>query len=299
MDGVIPVQLGLEVKDYSGRKIVTGAGNPNWDGSTCILQVSMPPGLAREDLVAATTRIAQAFNAVRVTVVGEQISSLALRIEYVDALAQPFSFPLGGTWDGASVLMGISDGGAEWRVCLSGPTRSWRAPRGLMYGSPLRELRDDGTFDAMHLLELAPPDAIRQLGELVEIANAELIPHIGGPYVLGPTFDGSGLCAADADVIASGFLLDFKTSLGSKVSRPGGRSDCLKLKDLHQLVAYALFDYSDSHRIHRAGFYSARFGHLVSWELAELLETLAGRPVDIADAREQVWRVLGGRPPTQ
>jgi S-DNA-T family DNA segregation ATPase FtsK/SpoIIIE len=114
----LAVQLGLEVKDYSGRKIVTGAGNPSWDGSTCILQVSMPPGLAREDLVAATARIAQAFNAVRVTVVGEQISSLALRIEYVDALAQPFGFPLGGTWDGVSVLMGISDGGAEWRLHL-------------------------------------------------------------------------------------------------------------------------------------------------------------------------------------
>lgn len=114
----LAVQLGLEVKDYSGRKIVTGAGNPSWDGSTCILQVSMPPGLAREDLVVATTRIAQAFNAVRVTVVGEQISSLSLRIEYVDALAQPFGFPLGGTWDGASVLMGISDGGAEWRLPL-------------------------------------------------------------------------------------------------------------------------------------------------------------------------------------
>ncbi|MGY1552891.1 FtsK/SpoIIIE domain-containing protein [Microbacterium sp. A588] len=114
----LAVQLGLEVKDYSGRKIVTGAGNPSWDGSTCILQVSMPPGLAREDLVAATARIAQAFNAVRVTVVGEQISSLALRIEYVDALAQPFDFPLGGSWDGASVLMGISDGGAEWRLPL-------------------------------------------------------------------------------------------------------------------------------------------------------------------------------------
>lgn len=114
----LAVQLGLEVKDYSGRRIVTGAGNVSWDGSTCVLHVSMPPGLAREDLVAATSRIAQAFNAVRVTVVGERISALALRIEYVDALAQPFDFPLGGTWDGVSVLMGISDGRAEWRLPL-------------------------------------------------------------------------------------------------------------------------------------------------------------------------------------
>jgi hypothetical protein len=179
---------------------------------------------------------------------------------------------------------------ASWALALL--TEVYRI--GLMPGSPLRQLREDGTFNAMHLLGLASPDALHQLDELVEVASSELLPHIGGPYVLGPTFDGSALCSADADVIAGGFLLDFKTSLGAKVSRPGGRSDCLKLKDLHQLVSYALFDYSDSYRLHWVGIYSARFGHLVSWDLVELLEKLAGRPVDLADAREQVWRSLGG-----
>lgn len=82
--------LRLEVKDLSGVALVTGAGRPVWDGYTCILPVSMPPGLAREDLVAVTPRIAQAFNAVRVTVAGEQIGSLTLRVEYIDALAQSF-----------------------------------------------------------------------------------------------------------------------------------------------------------------------------------------------------------------
>ena len=65
-----------------------------------------------------TPRIAQAFNAVRVTVAGEQISALTLRVEYVDALARPFELPLGGSWDGASVLIGMSDGGFEWRLPL-------------------------------------------------------------------------------------------------------------------------------------------------------------------------------------
>ncbi len=110
--------LRLEVKDLSGVALVTGAGRPVWDGYTCILPVSMPPGLAREDLVAVTARIAQAFNAVRVTVAGEQISDLTLRVEYVDALAQPFELPLGGSWDGTSVLIGMSDGGFEWRLPL-------------------------------------------------------------------------------------------------------------------------------------------------------------------------------------
>ncbi|WP_166426784.1 hypothetical protein [Labedella populi] len=43
------------------------------------------------------------------------------------------------------------------------------------------------------------------------------------------------------------------------------------------------------------GIYSARFGHLVTWPVADVLEMLAGRPVDLADAREQTWRALGGR----
>lgn len=121
MAGVWPslaVQLGLEVRTYNGQKLVTGAGRPTWHGDTCILPVSMPAGLAREDLVAASGRIAQAFNAIRVTVTGEHLSQLALRIDYVDALTEPFSFPLGGTWDGASVLMGVTDEGEEWRLPL-------------------------------------------------------------------------------------------------------------------------------------------------------------------------------------
>lgn len=108
--------LHLEVKDLAGRPLVAGVGQPSWEGHTCMLPVSLPPGLAREDLVAVTSRIAQAFNAVRVTVVGQHLNALALRIEYVDSLAQPFSFPLGLAWDGQTVPMGITDGGTEWRL---------------------------------------------------------------------------------------------------------------------------------------------------------------------------------------
>ncbi|MFB4353243.1 FtsK/SpoIIIE domain-containing protein [Microbacterium sp. LS_15] len=110
--------LGLAVKDLRGTLVLAGVGHAAWNGQACMLPVALPAGLAREDLVAATPRIAQAFNAVRVTVVGHQLGALALRIDYVDSLAQPFSFPLGIPWDGATVPMGIADGGAEWRLPL-------------------------------------------------------------------------------------------------------------------------------------------------------------------------------------
>jgi len=112
--------------------------------------------------------------------------------------------------------------------------------------------------------------------------------------VHGPTFDGSALCAADADMIADGLLLDLKTRLGGRVKGPGGRADYLRIGDLRQLIGYLLFDHSDAHHIDRVGIYSARFGHLVIWPVAEVLETLAGKPVDLADVREQTWRALGG-----
>ncbi len=56
----LAVQLGLEARTYSGQKLVTGAGRTTWHRDTCILPVSMPARLAREDLVAASGRIAQA-----------------------------------------------------------------------------------------------------------------------------------------------------------------------------------------------------------------------------------------------
>lgn len=181
---------------------------------------------------------------------------------------------------------------ASWALALL--TEVYRI--GLLSGSPLRELVDTGTLQAQRMLELAPQDALGQLTALDEVARAHLYPHLTGPFVLGPSFDGSALCAADADVIANGLLLDIKTRLGDKVKGAGRRSDGLQIEDLRQLIGYLLFDYSDAHRIDHVGIYSARFGHLTVWEVSDILEMLSGRPVDLADAREQAWRALGGRP---
>ncbi|KQQ68461.1 hypothetical protein [Microbacterium sp. Leaf320] len=180
---------------------------------------------------------------------------------------------------------------ASWALALL--TEVYRV--GLMPGSPLFELASPEAMTAKNLLGLAGEDALRQLRSLTEVARRALVPNLNGPYRLGPTFDGSTLCAADADVIAADLLLDFKTSLGAKVSRPGGRSDRLDVTDLYQLVSYALFDRSNTYGIGRVGIYSARFGHLVSWDLQQLLDTLAGTPIKTQALRDQVWLALGGR----
>lgn len=108
--------LRLQIRTLDGRTIFAGLGTPRWEGMTLVASVALPQGLVREELVSASDRIAQAFSAIRASVHGQQISALQLHLEFVDALGQPFTSPLGGSWDGKSVAMGAADGGREWRL---------------------------------------------------------------------------------------------------------------------------------------------------------------------------------------
>jgi hypothetical protein len=42
------------------------------------------------------------------------------------------------------------------------------------------------------------------------------------------------------------------------------------------------------------GFYSARYGKLVTWSLDEFTTTLGSRSINLADERENVWTIRGG-----
>lgn len=118
---------------------------------------------------------------------------------------------------------------------------------GLLPGSPLVPLLQQRQFTAGALLSLAPEGALRQLRDLHKVAKERLLPTIlpATRIDLGPTFDGSTLCPADADIIHDGRLLDIKTHLGALNKKTGARSDSLALTDLYQVLAYALFDRSD------------------------------------------------------
>ena len=168
--------------------------------------------------------------------------------------------------------------------------------QGLQPDSAVTALLERVQFTAPILLSLASRDAIRQLHELHAVAQSHLIPAIRpvGRLELGPTFEASALCPADADLIADGTLIDLKTRLGVVPAGSTARRDRLRVTDIYQVLAYTLFDRSDAHRIDALGIYSARYGLLVTWPLADMLATLAGQPVDLQAAREHVWRLLGG-----
>jgi hypothetical protein len=140
---------------------------------------------------------------------------------------------------------------------------------------------------AVELLELASSAALSQLAELRCVFETELLPALAerhGMWALGPTFKGSSLMNADADLVAAGLLLDLKTS----------KKLTLGVKDVLQVIGYVLLDFDDEFGIAEVGIFAARYAYLATWDLASLLGELAGSEVDLQSARHQFRRLLVG-----
>ncbi len=182
---------------------------------------------------------------------------------------------------------------ASWVLALT--TEVYRMGA-MVPGSPLSQVMAAATTPEV-LLGLAPSTAVDELCQLHAVARERLLPSLSrdpARLALGPTFAGSALCAADADLISAGCLLELKTRLGARHRNTGTRSDSVPLTDLYQVLAYALFDRDDAFGIEQVGFYSARYGTVVTWPLAETLSRLAGREVRLDQERQAVWTLLGG-----
>ncbi|MEV6258400.1 hypothetical protein AB0L97_34595 [Nocardia sp. NPDC051911] len=182
---------------------------------------------------------------------------------------------------------------ASWALALC--TELYRNP----YAFPTSPLADpirSGRFTADTLLALAPEDALTQVRSLYMLALTELGELLSPPMsavALGPTFAASRFCGADADIIVDGVLLELKTRLGT--AKKSGRADSLSLADIYQVIGYAVFDTTDTFRIHTIALYSARYGMLHCWPLQQLLDTVAGEPVDLAAERAHVFKLLSSQ----
>ena len=165
-----------------------------------------------------------------------------------------------------------------WALALL--TEVYRGGPAIATLGPLGRFRAGGTVSSDDLLALAPPAGLGQLAEFRQVFETALLPRLAvrpGPWALGPTFAGSALIRADADVIAAGLLVDLKTS--AKLS--------LGIADMLQLIGYALLDFRDEYRLTETGIFSARYAYLATWELVPLLRELAGHEIDISSAREE------------
>ena len=150
---------------------------------------------------------------------------------------------------------------------------------------PLGQFRGR-VVSAAELLGMASEAALHQLTQFRQVYQATLLPALAsrrGRWTIGPTFTGSELMNADADLIAAGLLVELKTS----AKRPS-----LGVVDLFQVIGYVLLDFDDEFSIDTAGIFSARYAHLATWGLGSLLDELAGHPVHLADARAQFRDLL-------
>jgi hypothetical protein len=142
------------------------------------------------------------------------------------------------------------------------------------------------TVTADDLLALAPSAGLDQLARFREVFQSALLPQLAsrtGPWTLGPAFAGSALIGgADGDLIAAGLLLELKTS--AKLT--------LAVKDLFQVIGYALLDFDDEYKLTELGIFSARYAYLAPWDIARLLNDLAGHQVSLPSTRQEFRQLL-------
>ena len=179
-------------------------------------------------------------------------------------------------WRNPRPRLGDQDEGLLCRYCailglIEQVFRFGRIPPGspIVEPFPAREYSEllarvpDSWVDDLHSLSWTFHDS---QGELLEgVRHGEL----------GPTFDGSGdVGGADADMILDGQLVDVKNTISPKVTG----------EMIHQLLGYALLDYSDRHSIRKVGIYLSRQGKLITWSLDSLLAE-AGATGDLTELR--------------
>lgn len=173
---------------------------------------------------------------------------------------------------------------ACWAIALL--TEVFRGGPPVAALGPLGQFAGRSRVTGDELLALAPPAGVNQLGQFRTIFTDVLIPQLAeyrGTWALGPSFTGSRLIKADADVITAGLLLDLKTT-AARFSLP--------VADLYQIIGYALLDTDDEFRLSRVGLFSARYGHLTTWNFSSLLCDLAEREIGVPNLRREFRELL-------
>jgi hypothetical protein len=172
---------------------------------------------------------------------------------------------------------------ACWALALL--TEAFRGGAGVAMLGPLGRFRGRAV-SAAELLGIASEAALRQLTQFRQVYEAVLLPSLvprHGRWVIGPTFTGSEFIHADADLIASGLLVELKTT---------AKKPSLGVVDLFQTIGYALLDFDDEYHIDTVGIFNARHAYLATWSLGPLLEKLADHPVTLNAARTQFRDLL-------
>lgn len=143
-------------------------------------------------------------------------------------------------------------------------------------------LRAAESWDA--ILACVPSWYAADISAVTARCATALLELAGGAVFIAPTFAGSSaLGGAEADVIAGGALIDVKATKDLN----------LRLRDLHQIVGYALLDWDDQYGITAVGILAARQGRLITWPLSDLLAAMAGHPMTVSALRDELQTRMG------
>ena len=132
------------------------------------------------------------------------------------------------------------------------------------------------TPDWHHFSAPVHEDIASEVSALYRIAQDQLP---GSGAICGPNFAGSlAVGGADADLIVENCLYDIKTTVNPRSTL---------VKDLRQLIGYALLDWDSEYGLDQVGFFYARQAVYMTWPLSELMvECTGGRePVDLGTLR--------------
>ncbi len=176
-----------------------------------------------------------------------------------------------------------SAGGASARVALF--EEIYRA--GFWSNSPLFRSGPLGSVE--EVLATIQPAWVDELVHLTDRFRGTSLAASAGPYVLNPTFEGSGdVGGADADLIVGNCLVEIKVTTRALP----------ELWWLRQLLGYVLLDYLDTHRIRAISLYLARTGAFVQWELGDALALIeGGEQIDLDALRTRCRLVVRGHMP--
>ncbi|WP_435191804.1 hypothetical protein [Streptomyces sp. bgisy126] len=224
----------------------------------------------------------QFSHGLRMRAVGNELASRLTRTVHTLDLANR-ELPLDRAHDEEERLARLPIAAAWYQVCT-------RSAYGFTY-TPLflTALEDPDAFTLDRLLHLPHPDLVTDVvAQLHQAANgplAALRAHTRPEDCIpGPTFPGAGV-TADADLIADGLLIDFKSTRNPRR---------LPQADAWQLLGYLLLDYRDRYTIDTVGLYLTRSGVLATWPVEEYLALLGTCRRDLAELRAVFRELLTG-----
>ncbi|WP_331763884.1 hypothetical protein [Streptomyces cyaneofuscatus] len=216
----------------------------------------------------------------RMRAVGNELASRLTRTVHALDLANR-DLPLDRAHDEEEDLARLLIAAAWYQVCARSAFGFTHTPLFLT------ALENPDAFTLDRLLRLPHPDlvtdVVAQLHQAADGPLADLRARTRpADCTPGPTFPGTRV-TADADLIADGLLIDFKSA-----RKPRG----LPQADAWQLLGYLLLDDADRYTIDTVGFYLTRSGVLATWPVEEYLALLGACRRDLTELRTVFHELL-------